>query len=73
MVRIISAHLSGDQIVPDSPLPPKDKVRNVSIVFEVDEELGTPRESTLSRLSGILKGSDVTIDDYYDYLEQKYR
>ncbi len=74
MVRIIPAHIEDGRIVPDGPLPEKDKVRSVSIHVELSGAM--PRQdrgSTLPRLLGILKDVDNPKQEYVDYLERKYR
>lgn len=74
MVTVISARISDGNVVPDTPLPPADEVRSVSVIVEtVDREPGTKRESTLPRLLGLLKGAMVSEGDYVQHLEEKYR
>ncbi len=74
MVTVIPARITDGNVVPDTPLPPAESVRSVSVVIETaDPQPEGKQESTLPRLLGLLKGTRVSPDDYVQYLEEKYR
>ncbi len=73
MVRIVAAHLSNGQVIPDEPLPAEDEVDKISIVLQVKENGARKRESFVDKWFGALKGSsDDPEGEYKKYLEQKY-
>jgi hypothetical protein len=75
MVKVIPARIENGQIVPEAPLPPSGEVRSVTIHVEVAEPVQKPpKESTLPRLLGILRGyTGDAKQEYHEYLERKYR
>lgn len=73
MVRIVQAHISNGQIVPDEPLPAADQVERVQIVLEVvDSNQQVDSEDELIWMRGLLKGMDDPKDNYRGHLEEKY-
>ncbi|HOB74781.1 MAG TPA: hypothetical protein PKG54_09660 [Phycisphaerae bacterium] len=74
MVKVIPARISEGNVVPKTPLPSAESIRSIFIVVELaDPEESEKRESTLPRMLGLLKGADVSEEDYVRYLEEKYR
>lgn len=65
MVKIISARIVEGNIVPETALPPAESIRSVSVVVEIaDPEDKGAKESTLPRLLGLLKGSEISEEHY---------
>jgi hypothetical protein len=74
MIKIIPAHLEDGHAVPDAPLPDLSDIKSVRLLVELTDAEPKPRTgSIVARLHGLLRGHEVSEQDYRDYLEQKYQ